>query len=71
MLRTSIIADSRLPIPPAVCLTGTIGRAPQSVTVVAVERDLIAHIVVGRPGPVLPIFKVLWSWAANCFGEDK
>lgn len=41
MLLTSIIADGRLPIPPTSHLAGAIGRAPESVTVIAVEGDLV------------------------------
>lgn len=67
-LLTSIITNGRLPIPATILLTGTIGRAPESITVITVESDLITQIVVGSPGPVLPILKILWSWAANCFG---
>lgn len=70
MLLTSIVADGRLPIPSTSHLAGAIGRAPEIVTIIAVERDLIAQIVVGGPGPVLAILKVLWSWAANCFGGE-
>lgn len=67
MLLTSVVTDRCLPTPPAVHLAGAIGRAPESVTVIAVERDLITHIVVGRPGPVFPVLEVLWSWTADCF----
>lgn len=65
---TSIITDGRFPIPPTIPLAGAIGRAPKSVAIIAAERDLIAQIVVGSPGPVLPILKILWSGTANCFG---
>lgn len=70
MLLTSIVTDGRLPIPPTSHLAGAIGRAPESVTIIAVERDLITQIVVGGPGPVFPILKVLWSWAMDCFGGE-
>lgn len=68
MLLTSIIADGCLPIPPTIFLAGAIGRAAESVTIIAAKGDLVTQIVVGGPGPVLPILKILWSWAANCFG---
>lgn len=66
---TSIVTDGCLPIPPTVFLAGAIGRAPESVTIVAVERKLVTHIVVGGSGPVVPVLKLLWSWATNCFEE--
>ena len=65
---TSIVTDGRFPIPPTIPLAGAIGRAPKTVAIIAAERDLIAQIVVGSPGPVLPILKILWSGTANCFG---
>lgn len=72
MLLTSIVTDGRLSIPPTSCLAGAIGGAPESVATIAVERDLITQIVVGGPGPVFSILKLLWSWTTNCFGErDK
>lgn len=67
MFLTSIVTDGRLSIPPTICLAGAVGGAPESIAIIAVERDLITQIVVGGPGPVFPILKLLWSWAANCF----
>lgn len=68
MLLTSIITDGRLSVPATGGLAGAVSGAPESKTIIAAERDLITHIVVGRPGPVVPILKLLWSWAPNCFG---
>ena len=68
MLLTSIITDGRLSVPATCGLAGAVSGAPESKTIIAAERDLITHIVVGRPGPVVPILKLLWSWAPNCFG---
>lgn len=71
VLLTSIVTDGRFPVPPTRRLAGAIGRAPEIVTIIAVERDLITQIVVGGPGPVLPVLKVLRSGTANCFGGGE
>lgn len=68
---TSIVTDGCLPIPPTGHLAAAVGRAPENVTIIAVERDLVTHVVVGSPGPVVPILKVLWSWAMNCFEGER
>ena len=71
MLLTSIITDGRFPVPPTSHLAGAIDRAPEIVTIITAERDLVTQIVVGGPGPVFPVLKVLWSGTANCFGGGE
>ena len=68
---TSIVTDGRLPVPPTRHLAAAVGGAPESIAVVAVEGDLVTHVVVGGPGPVLPVLKGLWSWAMNRFEGER
>lgn len=62
----SVVTDCGFPIPPAIHLAGAISRAPESITIIALKGNLVTQVVVGCPGPVLPIFKSLWSWTTYC-----